>query len=380
VKQLSVALVGGGFMGKAHSLAYSLAPIAGDVGAQVSKRVLVDADATTARTLASQLGWESSSGDWREVVERDDIDIVDICTPPQFHREIALAALAAGKHVFCEKPLANTVAEAVEMRDAAQRAGVVAQIGFNYRHSPAIEFARLLLDRGQLGTPLQFRASYLQEGGFNANPNLWRAKRSTGGSGFVGDVGSHIIDTAEYLFGDIARVCGLARTSSEDGWMPESERLATDALDEAGVWIAEFANGALGSFAVNRLSSGHKNQILFGFDASKAAVEFDWNQRDEFRVSYVDGPADHMGFQTIHMNTEHPNGWWRLAGIGSGYAEVSAIQFQKFLRAIVSGVRAEPDFDQGLHVQQVVEAVLDSAAVGGWVDVPSRLPVPAGAR
>jgi predicted dehydrogenase len=375
MRELKVGLIGGGFMGRAHSLAYALAPIAADIGATVTKEVLVDATPELAAKLAQQLGWRSSSTDWRELVERPDIDIIDICTPPPFHAEIAFAAVAAGKHVFCEKPITNDSAEAARLTQAALDAGVVTQVGFNYRHAPAISFARNLLASGRLGTPLQFRASYLQEVGFGADPNRWRASRATGGSGAVGDIGSHIIDMAELMFGDIRRVSARIRTMAvgETGWAEEGGQVDDDGrIDDSGVWVAEFANGALGSFAVSSYASGRKNRVYFEADGTKGSVEFDWNSREELKVSYVDEAKDHKGFRTIHTNNEHPDGWWRLAGLGTGYPEISAIQFQKFIRAIVDGGQADPDFGQATHVQEVVEAIIAAAASDSWVDVAPR--------
>lgn len=375
MRELRVALIGGGFMGRAHSLAYALAPIAQDLGATIVKEVLVDATPELAAGFAAELGWRSSSSDWREVLARDDIDIVDICTPPQFHEEIALAAIAAGKHVFCEKPITNDSASGLRMWQAAREAGVVTQVGFNYRHTPAIAYAKQLLDEGRLGVPLEIRASYLQETAFFADPNRWRAQKGTGGSGMIGDIGSHIIDISQYLFGDITKVAARVRSKStglDNGWLPEQERLGADLVDDAGVWVAEFASGAIGSFSVNAFSSGRKNRVHFEFDASKASVDFNWNDREIFKVSYVDEDQDHQGFRTIHTNSEHPDGWWRLAGLGTGYLEISAIQFQKFVKAILAGELAQPNFGTAAHVQQVVEAVIEAAASDSWVDVPVR--------
>ena len=374
MRQLKLAMIGGGFMGRAHSLAYALAPIAENLNATISKELLVDVDERRAATLAAQLGWRRSSAEWLDAVRSEDIDVVDICTPPALHAELAVAAIAAGKHVFCEKPLANSTAEALRIRDAARGAGVVTQAGFNYRHTPAITFAKQLLEAGAFGEPLQFRSSYLQDAAFGADPTRWRAQRNTGGSGMVGDIGSHIIDLAEYLFGDIVKVAARVRAKSNGsaGWVEESDRVRRDTLDDGGVWIAEFANHCIGSFAVNAYSSGHKNQVSFEFDATEAAVEFSWNDRGVFKVSYVNEKVDHQGFRTIHTNVEHPNGWWRLAGLGTGYVEISAIQFQKFFMAILTGDRASPDFSDAAHVQQVVEAVLAASLSDGWVTVPAR--------
>jgi predicted dehydrogenase len=374
LKQLRIALIGGGFMGRAHSLAYGVAADAQDLGVKLRKETLVDITPELAESAAQRLGWSSSSVSWEEVVNRADIDIVDICTPPDLHEPIAIASIAAGKHVFCEKPITNSFEAAQRMDTAAKAAGCVTQVGFTYRHTPAISFAKRLLETGKLGEPLQFRASYLQDGSFTADPHRWRASRSTGGSGSVSDIGSHIIDMAEFLFGDIARVSALMRTKStgSHGWLSEEIRLSGNLLDEAGVWIAEFVNGALGSFSVNAYASGHKNHISFGFDASRAAVEFDWNRREEFRVSYFDEPPDHRGFRTIHTNDQHPDGWWGLAGLGTGYVDVMAIQFQHFVKAIVTSGRTHPDFADGARIQRIVEAVHSSASSRKWIDVPPR--------
>jgi len=358
MKELKVALIGAGFMGRAHSLAYALAPIAADLGATVAKQVLVDVDPDVAEAARQQLGWAEAATDWRAVIARDDIDIVDICTPPQFHAE-----------VFCEKPITNDPAEARAIVAAAAAPGVVTQVGYNYRHTPAVSFAKRLLDEGALGTPLQFRASYLQEVGFWADPDRWRAQKGTGGSGTTGDIGSHIIDIAEHLFGDIVRVAARARSRGGEGWRPDDERVAEDRIDDAAVWIAEFANGAIGSFSVSQYAVGRKNRASFELDATRAAVQFDWNDREVLRVAYVDDPADHRGFRTIHTNDQHPDGWWRLAGLGTGYTDVSAIQLQHFIRAIVDGTPSAPDFARAAHVEEVVAAVLRAAESDGWVAV-----------
>jgi predicted dehydrogenase len=369
VREVKVALIGGGFRGKAHSLAYALAPIAAELGADVVKQVLVDVDPAVARASAEALGWSESATDWRDVVGRPDIDVVDICTPPQFHREIALEAMRHGKHVFCEKPIANVTDDARAMAEAAERAGVVTQVGFNYRHTPAVSFAHQLLERGELGRPLQLRASYTQEVAFWADPARWRAQKATGGSGTVGDIGSHVIDLAEYFAGDIVRVAARIRSRGGEAWAPEADRVSGDLIDDAGVWIAEFSGGAIGTFAVNQFAVGRKNRISLEVDATLAAVQFDWNDREALKIAYVGDDEHQRGFRSVHTDSRHPDGWWKLAGIGTGYVEVSAIQFQKFVRAIVAGGSAQPDFARATHVQEVVDAVYRASRSDSWVDV-----------
>jgi predicted dehydrogenase len=372
LKELRIALVGGGFMGKAHSLAYALASDATELSVKLRKDTLVDITPELAADAARRLGWESSSASWEETIARPDIDIIDICTPPDQHEKIALAALAAGKHVFCEKPITNELSAATRMADAARESGCVTQVGFNYRHTPAISFAKKLLDDGRLGIPLQFRGRYLQDAAFTASPTRWRASPSTGGSGMVGDIGSHILDIAQHLFGDIVRVGALVRARATDGggWIAEEDRIGKDVLDEAAVWIAQFANGAIGNFSINAYASGHKNDIGFSFDATKGSVEFGWNDRERFHVSYIDEPTDHLGFRSIFTNDSHPDGWWKLTGVGTGYIDIMAVQFQHFIKAIKDGGVAHPDFADGARVQAIVQAVRLSAESGTWVDLP----------
>ncbi len=366
-------------MGRAHSAAYAVAPVVSPLGAEIIKELLIDVDADLAGRNAKQLGWNRFGVDWRDAVADPDIDIIDISTPPQFHEEIAVAAIGAGKHVFCEKPVTNLATEAETMAAEARASGVVTQVGFNYRHTPAVSFAKHLLDSGRLGVPLQFRGAYLQETHFHADPNRWRARKTSGGSGMIGDIGSHILDMSEHLLGDVIRVAARIRAwdRGDGGWMSEERRRGDDVVDDGGVWIAEFANGVIGSFAVNALSSGRKNQIKFELDATLGSVEFNWNEKESLRVSYVDEDSDHLGFRTIHTNDQHPDGWWRLAGLGTGYIDVSAIQFQKFVRAILAGERGRPDFSDAAHIQQVVEALHEAASTHRWVDVAPR---PEGSR
>ena len=371
--ELKVAIIGGGSMGEAHSLALAIAPYSAGCGVTIVKQVLVEISPERADELARQFGWQESSSDWRAVVNRGDIDVIDICTPPHLHEEIALAAIAAGKHVFCEKPITNDSAQALRMRDAAEAAGVVAQVGYNFRHTPALAFTKKLLDEGRLGVPLMFRGSYCQEVGFGRSLDSWRATKALGAAGTVGEVGCHVIDAAEFFCGDILRVAARVRTRVSDddsGWASEAERIEQDLVDWAGVWTAEFASGALGSFAVSSYASGCKNRFAFELDASKGAVHFDWNNREVFQIAYVDDPSDQSGLRSVSTNSQDHGGIWGLAGMGIGYVDVSAAQFQRFVQAITAGTPTEPDFRAGAHNQQVVEAIQQAASLNTWVEVP----------
>ncbi len=376
MRELGIALIGGGFMGKAHSLGYAMAPVLGGLDVKIRKEVLVDVTPEIASKAAEELGWNSSSTDWREVIQRPDIDIVDIVTPPHLHAEIARAAIAAGKHVFVEKPITNDAEEAETMWAEAVAAGVTTQVGFNYRHIPAITLAKRIIERGEIGLPLQYRASYFGDA-LNATGGMgWRDDRKTGGSGMVGDIGSHIIDMAEYLNGEILRVSGRvrARTSHDRnvGWLSEEERLAQDVVEASGFWLAEFENGSIGTFSVSVLSSGRKNQIRFEIDGTGGALAFDWNDREKLHISFADDPEHLSGFRTVLSSKAHEDVWYGVAGLGLGYPDDTAIQLRHFIQAITENKLSHPNFGEGAHVQQVVEAIYRSAVSGQWEDVPRR--------
>jgi len=365
---LRVAIVGGaGEMGRAHSRALSLASDLPDSAARFVKTVLIESDDALAKDAACDLGWERHSTDWRMALDDVDVDVVDVCTPPHLHATIALEAIARGKHVYCEKPIAMTSTEAEQMAAAAREAGVTTQLGFNYRGTPAIRLVRRLLDDGRLGTPLQFRANYQQDTAFYSRSATWRGSRATGGTGATSGIGSHIIDIALYLNGPITSVCGLQFAQQADHhWSPEAERRHLRQLDTSGMWLARFENGTGGAFTCGYLSAGASNRFAFELDCTKGAVRFDWAQRDVIQLADTAAPDTDRGFRAIYMSRLHPDGLWRLAGMGNGYLDATALQFADFGRAIAEGRPGTPDFDHGLAVQRVVDAVADSANTGSW--------------
>jgi predicted dehydrogenase len=329
------------------------------------KTVLVESDHDVARRAAADLGWEAWATNWRDTL--DDVDVVDICTPPHLHAAIALEAVARGKHVYCEKPIAMTSSEAEAMARAARDAGVTTQLGFNYRGTPAIRFIRRLIDEGRIGTPLQFRANYQQDTGFYSRSATWRGSRDTGGTGATSGIGSHIIDIALYLNGPIAAVCGLQYAQSADHtWRPDAERRHLHELDTSALWLARFENGTGGAFTCGYLSPGANNRFAFELDGTRGAVRFDWGRRDVVQFAETELPADTRGFRTIVMGDAHPDGQWRLAGMGNGYLDAAAVQFADFAQAIAAERPGAADFDHGLTVQRVVDAVTDSASTGAW--------------
>jgi len=368
MRELNIAIIGGrGFMGKAHSLAWNLAQLELKLDVKLIKKVLVDVSDETAAAAAKDLGWEEYSSDWKKTIARDDIHIIDIVTPPGLHMPIAIAAANAGKHVFCEKPLTARAEDAEAMWDAVKAAGVVSQVGFCYRHTPAIVYARTLVESGQIGRPLQFRASYLMDIGFVES--AWG--RAPGSVGSHDDIGTHIIDAAQFMLGDIKRVIGRVSTSTnelvEAGDVPPAE--GDFNVDDAGVFLAEFENGALATFSHSFLSYGRQNELQFELDCSRGAVEFDWNHRDEISISYPGHREVQSPMSRVHMGPEHKGSWWPQRGMGSGYLEGHVDQLRHFVTAIVEGKQAHPNFGEAAHVQRVANAVVESGRTGTWVDV-----------
>lgn len=372
MKDIRVALIGGGgFMGRAHSIGYAVANVLGSTAGHVRKSVLVDVDAAAAADAAKTLGWESSGTDWRSVVASPDIDVIDIVTPPGLHKEIALEAFRHGKHVFCEKPIANELADAQEMWEAARAAGVTHQVGFNYRHMPAVTEARRLMTSGELGRPMQFRGTYLHDALFFISDFGWRGSRATGGSGATGDIGSHLIDLAQFLCGPISRVAALqvAREPGDDvTWIGGAD--LGERLDDSAVWTAEFSNGAIGTFCAGFLSSGKKNSLTFEVDGTRGGVAFDWNNPDELKLTYLDDAVTSAAPRVLEVTQDRqPEVWYPVPGLGQGYIDAMAIQLSRFLEAAVKGDAGNPGFDEALQVQRVVDAVGRSAATGAWVRV-----------
>jgi predicted dehydrogenase len=374
---LKVAMIGYGFMGAAHSQGWRVAPRFFDLPATPEMSVLVGRDESRTAAAAEKWGWRETSVDWRQVIGRDDIDIVDIVTPGDSHAEIAIAALEAGKHVLCEKPLANTVAEAEAMTDAAERAaraGVRAMVGFTYRRVPAAVLARDLVARGAVGDVRQVRAQYLQDWLVDENaPLTWRMKKELAGSGALGDIGAHAIDMAQFITGQrLDAVSGLLHTFvPRRPVLAESQGLSGTAgteygdvtVDDLALFSARFDGGAIGSFEATRFSTGRKNGLRVEVAGSRGAILFDLEDMNYLQYYDATAPADQQGFTRISVTEpSHPymSAWWP-AGHIIGYEHGFAHQAKDFVEGIVAGTAARPSFADGLHVQRVLDAVERSA-------------------
>jgi len=390
-ENLRVAMIGYGFMGAAHSQGWRVAPRFFDLPLDPAMQVVVGRDAAAVAAAADKWGWAESATDWREVIARDDIDVVDIVTPGDTHAEIAIAALEAGKHVLCEKPLANTVAEAERMADAASRAaagGVRSMVGFTYRRVPATAFARQLVAAGRLGEIRQVRAAYRQDWLMDAQaPLTWRLQKERAGSGALGDIGAHAVDLAEYITGlRLDTISGTIDTVvAERPLMGEGIGLSGTAtadrgpvtVDDVAVFSGRFtAPGGgfapFGSFEATRFATGRKNALTIEVSGSLGALAFDLERLNELDFYDATLPADEQGFRTI-LVTEHQHPYlapWWPAGHMLGYEHGFSHQVVDLVTAIAEGTQPEPSFADGLHVQRVLDAVERSSADRGlWTAV-----------
>ncbi|TDT81795.1 putative dehydrogenase [Arthrobacter sp. AG258] len=369
-RPLGVAAIGYAFMGKAHSNAWRNVASFFDVPA-FEQKVLVGRDATAVAEAAAAYGWAESATDWRAVIERDDIDIVDICAPGWMHAEIAIAALEAGKHVLVEKPLANTLAEAELMTAAAAKArarGVQSMIGFNYRRVPALALARELIAEGRLGTVRHVRAAYLQDWLADAQaPMTWRLRKETAGSGALGDIASHAIDQVLFLLGDqVSEVSGRLHTfvDHRPGTSGAASGLEEVTVDDAAWATLSLTSGAVASVEVSRVATGRKNSLQIEVYGEKGSLLFDLENLNELGFLDATAPAREQGFRRILVNEpEHPylEAWWPQGHI-IGWEHTFTHQVRDFLLAVRDGTQPSPSFEEGLNVQYVLDAVEESAA------------------
>jgi predicted dehydrogenase len=385
---LRVGLVGYAFMGAAHSQAWRTAPHFFDLPLRPELTALAGRDAARLREAAQRLGWASTETDWRRLVERDDVDLVDVCTPGDTHAEIAIAALEAGKHVLCEKPLANTVAEAEAMAAAAARAaerGVRSMVGFTYRRVPAIALARQLVAEGRLGTIRHVRAQYLQDWIADpAAPMSWRLEKDKAGSGALGDIGAHVVDLTQHITGQrLTGVSALLETFVRERPLPAAsgsltgvggQGTGTVTVDDAAVFLARFDGGALGSFEATRFALGRKNAIRIEVNGSAGSIAFDFEDMNVLHFYDGSDPAVTAGFRRIVVTEpEHPyvGAWWP-AGHGLGYEHGFTHQVVDLVQAIAKGDDPAPSFADGLQVQRVLDAVERSAADRStWTEIPA---------
>lgn len=371
---MGVGMIGYSFMGAVHSHAWRTVGRVFDLGVDVDMRVICGRNDEAVTAAAAKYGWQSAETDWRAVIARDDIDIIDVCTPGSSHEEIAVAALNAGKHVICEKPLANTVAEAERMAAAAQASSGKSMVAFNYRRVPALAYARELVQQGRLGRIFHVRAVYLQDWIIDPEfPLVWRLVKEEAGSGALGDLGAHIVDAAQFVTGSqITNVSGELRTFIDERPLVGETHLleATKSaergkvtVDDAALFLANFDNGAVGTFEATRFASGRKNGMAIEVNGEKASLRFEFESMNELWVHDHTVDGKDAGFRRVMVTEgDHPyvEGWWPPGHV-LGYDHTFTHEFRDFVLDVVNDRAPEPSFADGLYVQRVLDAVERSA-------------------
>jgi len=384
--QINVGLLGCGFMGKAHSFGYRNCNAVWDPELKIVMKCISGTEPeVVVKSSAELYGWQEYETDWHKVVERDDIDLIDISTPNFVHEEQAIAAARAGKNILCEKPLANDLSSARRMLAAVKESGVKALCGFTYRQAPAVQLAKQMIEAGELGKIYHIRAIYLQDWIMDPQfPLVWRLKKELAGSGALGDLGAHITDMALYLVGSVAEVSGALETFIKE--RPVEETVAGAALtdrkagaekgpvtvDDACMWCARFENGALGTFEATRFAGGRKNYHAWEINGSKGSIA--WNFEDMNYLEYwKEGEGIRQGYRKVlATNAETPGfeRWWPDGHI-IGYGECFVNEIKEMAEAIAQDRQPCPSFEDGVRCQAVLEAVAQSAESKKWEPVPA---------
>ncbi len=367
-KEIRVGLVGASFMGKAHSNAYMDVAHYFDLPSSPIMQTICDVNPDALDSFVKQFGWKTKETSWQKLVESDDIDVIDICTPNSLHKEIAVAAAKNGKHVICEKPLCMDADEAREMLEAAESAGVRNMTGFNYRRVPAIALAKKLIDEGKIGKIHHFNAVYYQDWLVDPSfPYVWRHDIKAGGSGAHGDMNAHTVDLARFLVGEVDEVCGVEKVfikerKKNDGTLGEVT------ADDSMSFLARFQNGALGNFTATRFATGKKNFLRLEIFGSEGALTFNLERLNELEYFSRSDDAETQGFRNIIVTENvHPfiNMWWPPGHI-IGWEHTFIHEIGDFLLAIGKKESVKPDFYDGLKCQEILDAVSNSARKNKW--------------
>lgn len=382
-KPIRVGLIGYGFMGRTHSNAYRQVSKFFDIEHTPVLQAACARSEDKIKDFADNWGWESYETDWRKLIERDDIDLIDITTPNNSHHDIAIAAAEAGKMVLCEKPLAMNTAEAVAMTDAIEKAGVANMVWFNYRRVPAITLAKQLVDEKRIGRPFHYRACYLQDWTIaedvpQGGATLWRLDAKVAGSGVTGDLLAHSIDSAIWLNGPITSVSAATETFVKERVHQDTGEKTPVEIDDACMFLARFANGSMGTFESSRYARGRKNFNTFELNGEDGSVFFDLEDPQILQYFEYANPTngqkveDHVtGWRRIHVtNFEHPymDKWW-VPGCTIGYEHTFTNALADFFQGLDSGKPTQPDFRSALETQKVCDAVLQSAKDQQWVEI-----------
>ena len=375
-KPLNIGMIGYGFMGRTHSNAYCKVNNFFDLEYRPVLKAVCARNADKAKEFADNWGYESVETDWKKLVERDDIDAIDICTPNNLHKDIAIAAAHAGKMILCEKPIAMNVAEGEEMCEAVESAGVANIVWYNYRRAPAVTLAKKLIDEGKLGRIFHYRAVFLQDWTISeelpqGGEALWRLDADAAGSGVTGDLLAHCIDTAIWLNGTIKDVNAMTETFIKERVHQGTGKKQEVKIDDACAFMCHFDNGSLGTFESTRYARGHKALYTFEINGENASIA--WDLHDLHRLSYFDHRDESQvrGWRSIHVTDgDHPymGNWW-VPGLQIGYEHTFVHEVADFLQSLSTGEPVGPTFRDALETQKVCDAVLESASSRAWADI-----------
>jgi len=375
-KPIRIGLVGYGFMGRAHSNAYRRVNNFFDLEYEPVLQAVSGRDEAKAKEFAERWGYASVETDWRKLIERADIDAIDVCTPNNLHHDISIAAADAGKMILCEKPLSMNTAEGQEMVAAVEKAGVPNTVWYNYRRVPAVTLAKQLIDEGRLGRVFHYRSNFLQDWTISADlpqggAGLWRIDARVAGSGVTGDLLAHCIDTAIWLNGPIKNVTAMTETFIKERKHQESGKLEPVGIDDACAFLCRFVNGSLAVFESTRYARGHK--ALYTLEINGANASIAWDLHDLHRLSYFDHRDDSLvrGWRSVHVSDgdmPYMNKWW-VPGLQIGYEHTFVHHVADFLDGLAKKQPTSPTFREALETQKVCDAVLASAKSGQWVNV-----------
>jgi predicted dehydrogenase len=379
MKNLNIGMIGYGFMGRAHSNAYRKVNNFFDLAYRPVLKAACARNLANVKPFADKWGYESIETDWRKLIERKDIDLVDICTPNNTHAEIAIAAAQAGKMILCEKPLAMNGPEALKMVEVVEKAKVPNMVWYNYRRVPAVTLAKRLIDEGKLGRVFHYRAKFLQDWTIKADlpqggQGLWRLDVAAAGSGVTGDLLAHCLDTAIWQNGPLDSVCAMTETFVKERTHTLTGKVEKVGIDDACAFLARFANGSLATFESTRYARGHKALYTFEINGENASLAWDLHDLHRLQVfDYKEGEGRLRGWKSVHVtdnSPEHPymDKWW-VPGLQIGYEHSFVHQVADFLEGVAKGEPAQPDFRNAYRTQLVLDAVLQSAREQKWVNI-----------
>ena len=378
MKPINIGMIGYGFMGRTHSNAYASVNNFFDLEYRPVLKAICARNEERAQAFAKQWGYESVETDWRKLIARDDIDAIDICTPNNLHKEIAIAAAEAGKMILCEKPLARTAAEGEEMCQAIEKAGVPNTVWYNYRRVPAVTLAKQLVDEGRLGRVFHYRSNFLQDWTISADlpqggEGLWRLDAEAAGSGVTGDLLAHCIDTAIWINGPITSVTAMTETFVKERTHSETGKVEKVGIDDACAFLARFANGSLAIFESTRYARGHKALYTLEVNGEKASLAWDLHDLHRLQVFDHSDESRIRGWHNVHVSDgdqPYMDKWW-VPGLQIGYEHTFIHQVADFLKSLSEGKPCGPTFREAQLTQIVCDAILESAKSGQWVHIPA---------